>query len=207
MKTTLTKTEKYSYSIVAGVVLLLLAFLCSCSAKTTTKSDVKNDSIAKTAESKKESINEALKEVAKSDSSSVSKKESEFISFLNELEFEPADPTKESSITENGKTTTFKNLKGKKRNQVNKSNSSSLETVNLIKTKNKEIHRKNQLIIERNIEIQKLQSQVNKLSKREQFNWGKFVLSLWWLWIVLAIAGYIAYKRINILSYLKFPKL
>lgn len=103
MKTTLTKTEKYSYSIVAGVVLLLLAFLCSCSAKTTTKSDIKNDSIAKTTETKKESINEALKEVAKSDSSSVSKKESEFVSFLNELEFEPADPTKESSITENGK--------------------------------------------------------------------------------------------------------
>ena len=27
-------------------------------------------------------------------------------------------PKKESSITQNGKTTTFKNLKGKKRNQV-----------------------------------------------------------------------------------------
>jgi hypothetical protein len=187
--------------------LILFLLLVSCSAKTTTKSDVKNDSIAKTTESKKESINEALKEVAKSDSSSVSKKESEFISFLNELEFEPADPNKESSITENGKTTTFKNLKGKKRNQVNKSNNSSIETVKLIKSKNKELHRKNTLIMERNIEIQKLQSQVNKLSKREQFNWGTFVLSLWWLWVILAIAGYIAYKRINVLSYLKFQKL
>jgi hypothetical protein len=190
--------------------IILFLLLVSCSAKTTTKNDVKNDSIAKTAETKKESINEALKEVAKSDSSSVSKKESEFISFLNELEFEPADPNKESSITENGKTTTLKNLKVKKRNQVNKSNNSSIETVKLIKSKDKELHRKNTLIMERNIEIQKLQSQVNKLSKREQFNWGTFVLSFWWLYLLIALACWLCwkyYKGVNPFNWLKFPKL
>ena len=207
MKTTLTKTEKYSYSIVVGAVLLLLSFFCSCSAKTTTKNDTKNDSISKTKETVLRSQNETSKEVAKSDSSAVSKKQSEFVSFLNELEFEPADPNKESSITENGKTTTFKNLKGKKRNSSTQSKNNSLEYVNLIKIKNVELKRKNDLLFKRNIEIQKLQSQVNKLSKREQFNWGTFVLSFWYLWVILAIAGYIAYKRINVLNYLKFPKL
>lgn len=207
MKTTLTKTEKYSYSIVVGAVLLLLAFLCSCSAKTTTNNDIKNDSIAKTKETVLTSQNETSKESAKSDSSAVSKKKSEFVSFLNELEFEPADPNKESSITENGKTTTFKNLKGKKRNSTTQSKNNSLEYVNLIKTKNVELKRKNDLLFNRNIEIKKLQSQISKLSKREQFNWGTFVLSLWWLWLLIAIAGYITYKRINVLNYLKFPKL
>ena len=207
MKTILTKTEKYSYSIVVGAVLVLLALLCSCSAKTTTKNDTKNDSIAKTKESVLSSQNETSKESAKSDSSAVSKKKSEFVSFLNELEFEPADPNKESSITENGKTTTFKNLKGKKRNSTTQSKNNSLEYVNLIKTKNVELKRKNDLLFNRNIEIKKLQSQISKLSKREQFNWGTFVLSFWWLWLLIVIAGYIAYKRINVLSYLKFPKL
>ena len=205
MKTTLTKTEKYSYSIVVGAVLLLLALACSCSAKTTTKTDVKNDSIAKTSETKKESINEALKEVAKSDSSSVSKKESEFTSFLNELEFEPADPTKESSITENGKTTTFKNLKGKKRNVSSNSKESSLETVKLIKSKDIELHRKNNLIMERNIEIQLLKKQLEKSSDRKQFNWSTFILSFWWLWLIIIIALYLAYRYYK--GFLKFPLL
>lgn len=202
MKPNLSFTERYSYSIVVGAVLLLIALACGCSAKTTTKSDVKNDSIAKTTEAKKESINEDLKEVTKSDSTATTKKESEFVSFLNELEFEPADPTKESSITENGKTTTFKNLKGKKRNSTTQAKNNSSETVNLNKRKDKELHRKNLLIMQRNIEIQKLQSQVNQLSKREQFNWGNFVLSFWWLWLILVIAVYVWYKRVNILGYL-----
>ena len=48
MKSTLTKTEKYSYSIIAGAVLLLIASMCSgCSAKTTTKNETKNDSLVK----------------------------------------------------------------------------------------------------------------------------------------------------------------
>ena len=54
--------------------------------------------------------------------------------------------------------------------------------------------------MERNIEIQKLQSQVSKLSKREQFNWGTFVLSFWWLWILIALAcwlGWKYYKGVN----------
>ena len=205
MKTTLTKTEKYSYSIIVGAVLLLISFLFSCSARTVTKQEDKKDSIAKTTEKAKVAINETVKEAVKIDSSSTTKKEQEFKSFLDELEFEPSDPTKESSITQNGKTTTFKNLKGKKRNLTTVDKKNSLETVILIKSKNIELHRKNKLIMERNIEIQKLHNQVSKLSKREQFNWSTFVLSFWWLWLIMIIAGYLMYRYYK--GLLKFPLL
>ncbi len=205
MKTNLSFTEKYSYSIIVGVVLLILASLFSCSTRTVTKQEDKKDSIAKTTESAKVAINETVKEVSKSDSTATTKKEQEFKSFLDELEFEPSDPTKESSITQNGKTTTFKNLKGKKRNLTTVDKNNSLETVNLIKIKNIELHRKNKMIMERNIEIQKLQNQVSKLSKREQFNWSTFVLSFWWLWLILIVAGYLGYRYYK--GLLKFPLL
>ena len=197
MKTNLTKTEKYSYSIIVGVVLLILASLFSCSARTVTKQEDKKDSIAKVTESAKVAINETVKEVSKSDSSSTTKKEQEFKSFLDEFEFESVNPEKESSITQNGKTTTFKNLKGKKRNQVVTDKNNSLETVNLIKSKNIELKRKNKLIMDKNIEIQKLQSQLSKYSEKE-------ALISWWVWLLLfiliCVAGRVAwlyYKEIN----------
>jgi len=197
MKTNLTKTEKYSYSIIVGGVLLILAFLFSCSARNTTKQEDKNDSIAKVTETAKIAINETIKEVSKSDSTSTTKKEQEFKSFLDEFEFESVNPEKESSITQNGKTTTFKNLKGKKRNQVITDKNNSLETVNLIKIKNSELHRKNRLIMNKNIEIQKLQSKLVKHTKKE-------ALISWWVWlllfILLCVAGRVAwlyYKGVN----------
>ncbi len=180
MKTNLTKTEKYSYSIIVGVVLLLISLLFSCSARTVTKQEDKKDSIAKVTESAKVAINETVKEVVKIDSSSTTKKEQEFKSFLDEFEFESVNPEKESSITQNGKTTTFKNLKGKKRNQVITDKNNSLETGNLIKSKNSELKRKNQLILDKNIEIQKLQSKLAKHTEKE-------ALISWWVWLLLLI--------------------
>ena len=197
MKTTLTKTEKYSYSIIVGAVLLLISFLFSCSARTVTKQEDKKDSIAKTTEKAKVAINETVKEAVKIDSSSTTKKEQEFKSFLDEFEFESVNPEKESSITQNGKTTTFKNLKGKKRNQVITDKNNSLESVNLIKSKNIELKRKNQLIMNKNIEIQKLQSKLAKHSEKE-------ALISWWVWlllfILLCVAGRVAwlyYRGVN----------
>ena len=197
MKTNLTKTEKYSYSIIVVAVLLLISFLFSCSARTVTKQEDKKDSIVKTTESAKVAINETTKETSKIDSSSTTKKEQEFKSFLDEFEFESVNPEKESSITQNGKTTTFKNLKGKKRTQSTIDKNNSLETVNLIKSKNIELKRKNQLIMDRNIEIQKLQSQLSKHSEKES-------LISWWVWlllfILLCVAGRVAwlyYRGVN----------
>jgi len=206
MKTNLSFTEKYSYSIIAGAVLLLIASMCSgCSAKTTTKNETKNDSIVKDKTTLVDKTQTDKTTTEKSDSTAITKKESEFKSFLNEFEFESVNPEKESSITQNGKTTTFKNLKGKKRNQVITDKNNSLETVNLIKSKDIELHRKNKMIMERNIEIQKLQNQVSKLSNREQFNWSTFVLSFWWLWLILIVAGYLGYRYYK--GLLKFPLL
>ncbi len=206
MKTNLSFTEKYSYSIIAGAVLFLIASMCSgCSAKTTTKNETKNDSLVKDNSTLVDKSTTKKSITTKSDSTATTKKEQEFKSFLDELEFESVNPEKESSITQNGKTTTFKNLKGKKRNQVITDKNNSLETVNLIKSKDIELHRKNKMIMERNIEIQKLQNQVSKLSNREQFNWSTFVLSFWWLWLIMIIVGYLMYRYYK--GLLKFPLL
>lgn len=205
MKKNLSFTEKYSYSIIAGAALLLIAFMCSCSAKTTTKNETKNDSLVKDKTNLVDNSETKNSITTKSDSTATTKKEQEFKSFLDELEFEPSDPTKESSITQNGKTTTFKNLKGKKRNLTTVDKNKSLETVNLIKSKNIELHRKNKLIMDRNIEIQKLQNQVSKLSNREQFNWSTFILSFWWLWLILIVIAYLSYRYYK--GLLKFPLL
>ena len=177
--------------------ILTALLLFSCCARTVTKQEDKKDSIAKTTKSAKVAINETVKEVVKIDSSSTTKKEQEFKSFLDEFEFESVNPEKESSITQNGKTTTFKNLKGKKRTQSTIDKNNSLERVVVVLTNEKEMHRKNQLIMNKNIEIQKLQSKLAKHSEKE-------ALISWWVWlllfILLCVGGRVAwlyYKEAN----------
>ena len=205
MKTTLTKTEKYSYSIIAGAVLLLIAFMCSCSAKTTTKNETKNDSLVKDNSTLVDKSKTDKSTIEKSDSTAITKKESEFKSFLNEFEFETIDPTKESSIIdENGKKTTFKNLKGKKRNLSTQIKDNSLEYVKVIENKNTQLKIKNDLLFKRSLEVQELKRQLEKESKREQWSWSSFILDLWWLWF-LVIAGYLGYRYYK--GLLKFPLL
>ncbi len=206
MKTTLTKTEKYSYSIIAGAVLLLIAFMCSCSAKTTTKNETKNDSLVKDNSTLVDKSKTDKSTIEKSDSTAITKKESEFKSFLNEFEFETIDPTKESSIIdENGKKTTFKNLKGKKRNLSTQIKDNSLEYVKVIENKNTQLKIKNDLLFKRSLEVQELKRQLEKESKREQWSWSTFLLDLWWLWLILIVAGYLGYRYYK--GLLKFPLL
>ena len=206
MKTTLTKTEKYSYSIIAGAVLLLIAFMCSCSAKTTTKNETKNDSLVKDNSTLVDKSKTDKSTIEKSDSTAITKKESEFKSFLNEFEFETIDPTKESSIIdENGKKTTFKNLKGKKRNLSTQIKDNSLEYVKVIENKNTQLKIKNDLLFKRSLEVQELKRQLEKESKREQWSWSSFILDLWWLWLILIIAFYLGYRYYK--GLLKFPLL
>jgi len=206
MNTNLTKTEKYSYSIIAGAVLLLIAFMCSCSAKTTTKNETKNDSLVKDNSTLVDKSKTDKSTIEKSDSTAITKKESEFKSFLNEFEFETIDPTKESSIIdENGKKTTFKNLKGKKRNLSTQSKDNSLEYVKVIENKNTQLKIKNDLLFKRSLEVQELKRQLEKESKREQWSWSSFLLDLWWLWLILIIAFYLGYRYYK--GLLKFPLL
>ena len=207
MKTTLTKTEKYSYSIIAGAVLLLIASMCSgCSAKTTTKNETKNDSLVKDKTTLVDKTQTDKTTTTKSDSTAITKKESEFKSFLNEFEFETIDPTKESSIIdENGKKTTFKNLKGKKSNLSTQIKDNSLEYVKVIENKNTQLKIKNDLLFKRSLEVQELKRQLEKESKREQWSWSAFLLDLWWLWLILIIAFYLGYRYYK--GLLKFPLL
>ena len=207
MKTNLSFTEKYSYSIIAGAVLLLIASMCSgCSAKTTTKNETKNDSLVKDKTTLVDKTQTDKTTTTKSDSTAITKKESEFRSFLNEFEFETIDPTKESSIIdENGKKTTFKNLKGKKRNLSTQSKDNSLEYVKVIQSKNEQLKIKNDLLFKRSLEVQELKRQLEKESKREQWSWSSFLLDLWWLWLILIIAFYLGYRYYK--GLLKFPLL
>lgn len=177
--------------------ILTALLLFSCSARNTTKQEDKSDSIVKVKEATKIAINETTKETLKIDSSSTTKKEQEFKSFLDEFEFESVNPEKESSITQNGKTTTFKNLKGKKRIQSTIDKNNSLERVVVVLTNEKEMHRKNQLIMNKNIEIQKLQSQLSKHTEKK-------ALISWWVWLLLfvlvVVGGRVAwlyYKGVN----------
>lgn len=194
----MTKKEKYSYFIVVGVVTLcFFLFLFSCSPRTMKKEENKKDSITNTKETLKASLDENVKQSKKVDSSSMKKNESEKKSILDELEFEPADPTQESSITENGKTTKFKNLKGKRRNQTTNEKNNTVEYVNLIKEKNIELKRKNDVIYKKDVEIQILKKQLKKETEKE-------ALFPWWVWLlllmILFIAGRIAwlyYKGTN----------
>lgn len=206
MKNHLTKTEKYSYSIIAGAVLLLIASMCSgCSAKTTTKNETKKDSLVKENSTLVDKSQTDKSTTEKSDSTAITKKESELKSFLNEFEFESSDPTKESSITdENGRKTTFKNLKGKKRNLSTQIKDNSLEYVKVIENKNTQLKIKNDLLFKRSLEVQELKRQLEKESKREQWSWSSFILDLWWLWF-LVIAGYLGYRYYK--GLLKFPLL
>ena len=207
MKTNLSFTEKYSYSIIAGAVLLLIASMCSgCSAKTTTKNETKNDSLVKDKTTLVDKSTTKKSITTKSDSTAITKKESEFKSFLDEFEFEPSDPTKESTIIdENGKKTTFKNLKGKKRNLSTQSKDNSLEYVKVIENKNTQLKIKNDLLFKRSLEVQEFKRQLKKKSNREQWSWSTFVLSFWWLWLIMIIAGYLMYRYYK--GLLKFPLL
>ena len=180
--------------------------MCSCSAKTTTKNETKNDSLVKDNSTLVDKSKTDKSTIEKSDSTAITKKESEFKSFLNEFEFETIDPTKESSIIdENGKKTTFKNLKGKKSNLSTQIKDNSLEYVKVIENKNTQLKIKNDLLFKRSLEVQELKRQLEKESKREQWSWSSFLLDLWWLWLILIIAFYLGYRYYK--GLLKFPLL
>jgi hypothetical protein len=207
----LTTTEKYSYSIVIGVCLLILAYCCSCSSRTVNKQENKTDSTAtaNTEIAVKES--ETIKESIKTDSTFSKKKETVVNIFEDALELEPIDPKEESSFTDNnGNVKKFKNVRIKRNQSQNNSTINESENIRLIEEKNAEITRLSDSIYNLNSDIAISKDISAKLVEKPQFNWSTFVLSFWWLWILIIIALYLAYryyKGVNPLSWLKFPKL
>jgi hypothetical protein len=152
-------------------LLLIAIFLTSCGAKTLNKETEKTDSIA------------TVTQVMKTDSTAKETTEAKFDITTDEVCIEPVDSTKPIEITNNeGKVTKYKNarLSHKKRKD------------NTIVIKEKTV---NKIVVDsvtNEIEINKVVS--SKVVYKEQFNWGTFILQLWWLWLLILLAIYLAYR-------------
>ena len=42
------------------------------------------------------------------------------------------------------------------------------------------------------IEVNKVES--TKIVYKEQFNWGTFILQLWWIWLIIILILYLGYR-------------
>ena len=204
MKTNLNFIERHSYLIVIGVLFIFLLF--GCSARNVNKSDSKIDSVATTKIKTAVKELETIKESTKIDSLSEKKKQTIVNVFTDELELEPIDEKEISSFTdENGKTKTFKNVRIRTNKRKDNSNIVESETVRKIEQKDVEIATLKDSVSSLHDEIAVNKEIIKKLSEKPQFNWSTFVLSFWWLWLIILIALYLSYRYYK--GYLKFPLL
>ena len=204
MKTNLNFIERHSYLIVVSVLFIFLLF--GCSARNVNKSDSKIDSTSTTKIETAIKEIETIKETTKIDSLSEKKKETIRNIFSDELLLEPIDEKEISSFTdENGKTKTFKNVRIRTKKTKDKSIIEQTEIVRKIEQKDVEIATLKDSVSSLHDEIAVNKEIIKKLSEKEQFNWSTFVLSFWWLWIIILIALYLAYRYYK--GYLKFPLL
>jgi hypothetical protein len=162
---------------------LLLAFLIvSCGAKTINKEQKKTDSTA------------TVTQTIKTDSISKDSTSVKFDVQTEEIIIEAVDSTKPIEIINNdGKVTKYKNarLSHKKRKD------------NTIVVSEKIVSKIVVDSLTNEIEVNKIEN--TKIVYKEQFNWGTFILQLWWLWLLIILAIYLAYRRYK--GYLKFPLL
>jgi TATA-binding protein-associated factor Taf7 len=162
---------------------LLLAFLIiSCGAKTINKDDKKTDSIAKTIA------------VTKTDSTSTDSTSIKFDVVSEEIIIEAVDSTKPIEIINNeGKVTKYKNARISKKKRKDNTIVVNEKTVAKIVVDS----------LTNEIEVNKVES--TKIVYKEQFNWSTFILQLWWLWLLILIAIYLAYRYYK--GTIKFPML
>jgi hypothetical protein len=165
-----------------AITLLLAFILIGCGAKKVNKEIIKTDSIAKEVA------------VVKTDCTSIENKEIKFDVVSDDVIIEPVDSAKPIEITNsNGKVTKYKNarISHKKR----KDNTLVIEEKKVVKNVVDSLTNE--------IEVNKIKSK--KIVYKDQFNWSTFILDLWWLWLLILLAIYIAYQRYK--GYLKFPLL
>jgi len=162
---------------------LLLAFLIvSCGSKQVNKDEKKTDSIAKDVT------------VLKTDSTSIDKKVLVYDVETDEIVIEAVDTTQPIEITNNeGKVTKYKNARLSKKKRKDNTIVVSEKIVAKIVVDS----------VSNEIEVNKVES--TKIVYKEQFNWGTFILQLWWFWLLIILAIYLAYRRYK--GYLKFPLL
>ncbi len=157
--------------IAIAIAFISMILLTSCGSRNVNKEDTKTDSIAKTIA------------VVKTDSISKDSTSIKFDVQTEEIVIEAVDTTKPIEITNNeGKVTKYKNArlsKKKKKDNTIVVNEKIVAKIIVDSSSNE-------------IEVEKTQSV--KVVYKEQFNWGTFILSFWWLWLLILIAGYIFYR-------------
>jgi hypothetical protein len=164
------------------IPLILALLLVSCGAKTLNKEEKKTDSIAKEVT------------VLTTDSTSIDKKVLVYDVETDEIVIEAVDTTQPIEITNNdGKVTKYKNARLSKKKRKDNTIVVSEKIVAKIVVDS----------VSNEIEVNKVES--TKIVYKEQFNWGTFILQLWWLWLLIILAIYLAYRRYK--GYLKFPLL
>ena len=164
------------------VTIMLSLLLISCGAKTVNKEEKKTDSIATTIA------------VIKTDSTATDSTSIKFDVATEEIIIEAVDSTKPIEITNNeGKVTKYKNARLSKKKRKD----------NTIVVNEKSVSKIVVDSVTNEIEVNKIES--SKIVYKEQFNWGTFILQLWWLWLLIVIACYLAYRYYK--GTLKFPLL
>lgn len=172
--------ERIAVILVIILTILFAMFVSACGAKTVNKQETKIDSTATDVT------------VVKSDSTATDTKRIDFDTQTDEICIEPVDTTKPIEITNNsGEVTKYKNARLSHKRK--KDNTIVVEEKKVAKI----------VVDSTNNEIQVNKVQSDKIVYKEQFNWSKFVLSFWWLWLLLIIGGYITYRYYK--GTLKFP--
>jgi predicted metalloprotease len=151
--------------------IILALLLISCGAKTINKDEKKTDSIAKTIA------------VTKTDSISKDSTSIKFDVVSEEIIIEAVDSTKPIEIINNeGKVTKYKNARISKKKRKDNTIVVNEKTVAKIVVDS----------LTNEIEVNKVES--TKIVYKEQFNWSTFIIQLWWLWLLILLAIYLAYR-------------
>jgi len=151
--------------------LLLSLLLISCGAKTVNKEQTKTDSTA------------IATQVIKTDSTETDSTSIKFDVVTDEVCIEAVDSTKPIEITNaQGKVTRYKNARLSHRKRKD----------NTIVVNEKSVSKIVVDSVTNEIEVNKIES--SKVVYKEQFSWIKFILDLWWLWLLIILACYLAYK-------------
>jgi hypothetical protein len=164
------------------VFLFLSLLLMSCGAKTVNKQETKTDSIAKTIA------------VVRTDSIAKDSTAIKFDVETEEIVIEAVDTTRPIEIVNNdGKITKYKNARLSKKKKKDNTILVNKKTVDKVVVDS----------VSNEIQVKKVDKA--KAVHKEQFSWSKFLLDLWWLWLLLLLALYIAYRYKK--GLLKFPML
>ena len=156
------------------LLILLSVFLISCGARNVNKEETTTDSISSTVA------------VVRTDSIVKDSTSIKFDVETEEIVIEAVDTTKPIEITnDKGKVTKYKNARLSKKKKKDNTIVVNEKTVAKIVVDS----------VSNEIEVNKIES--TKIVYKEQFSWGKFMFDMWWLWLILLVAGYVFYRYIK----------